>query len=75
MFSFLSFIQEGCIKLIKSNSQQLLRPENIYTYISWVIQNISMCSILVILRFLFFAPNHIRTVSDQSCASEDWSNN
>ncbi len=30
MFSFLSFIQEGCIKLIKTNSQQWLRPENIY---------------------------------------------
>ncbi len=59
-----TFIQQGCIKLIKSDSKDMYN-EDLWEHNS---------SKLIMRNVSWAANQHIRMISERSCDTEDWSN-
>ncbi len=79
-----TFIHQGCIKSIKSDSKNVFEINVILNFLfikeSWRRKNWSqftqkMFSTLIIIRNVSLAANqHIRMISERSRDTEDWSN-
>ncbi len=68
-----TFIQQECIKLIKSESNTFIMSQNM-TYIKQHSCFKNNNKMIIIGNVSWAANHHIRMISEGSCDTEDWSN-